>query len=994
MAVRLLAGFAWKLLIAFQPIASVSSGEFSPFAYSQWLQIDPGQAGDVEYIVIHPVDPNIVVCTSDASGVHLTCNGGQTWVLVNKGLQGGVVRNGTLAYLGGRPQDTPRWDPVDPNWIYVGGGSDLFSGKLRRGTPGRIDWQYLNTLPEGGAIRDLVFDPAPDPAGTGRAQLFYTVTQHGYVAFTSDGGQHFCKITRIPASLNASRYSSTGLPDQKSAFDGWQNPLMTVFAESPRTGRVIGVPCPGHPLVAWGMHNQLDANDPLFRNTQDANYVVNWEWDDPCDPNTGLPDVNITLANGLIVQKLGTGNYVALLSCNNSSGCTGGVYTRVIEDYEWLAGWQLRGSTFTSYQRVISAMTLNPFDPNVCLVGTPRGDTGDPRGIVRSRNILDANPGLTSWQCATNISSMTLGHHIFPSAGHTWAIDIHKRDPNIIFFSCDYVETLKSTNGGTSWQQVYTDSRGTGLWRHRGLCAVHSQSVIFAPSDPNIFFVGRNDGFGCFRTRDQGRSFKKFFCLDWYQANCAPATLTYKTTGVNYTKPSLWFSQTPDPNWWVTGIESNIISGAVHPTDPNRAWFVTFDEPLIHCSLVLKTTDCGDHLTIVLPPDGKMADMNRPKTQHAYFEIAADPNAAKLFLAAGKEGVLMSTDGGDTWTVSLNPNDPNLMTDPNTSHIVTIDVCDADPNVIYCASGRRTIDDPSRGCIYRSVDGGRNWSKVMPFPSFIQKIVAHPLKPLVVYVALNDAEMADQDGGVYVSGDGGNVWQRLFPQDPNHTTASCVSVALHPRDPNVVYCLVNERYSNPKKVPGAGVYVKRGDADWQDIDSQAGSDEYALRDLSTKGYCLSLHPRTGSLYVGTSAGAFWRPQPRRLTLKVWPDDANDPNFPGTDWGVIEPEPNQAEFPEGTEVKLTASPNRLKKFVCWGGDLPASVDPYSAEIMVPMDTDKVIWAYFKDPVVCGSGVELPLAGVTSLGATSLLVRRNRFRMRARCRDIRAQRTRSE
>jgi hypothetical protein len=966
----------------FTQIGTTNGDDYAPYAYGNWTSLDPGAAGNVEYIAIHPIDPNVVIAGSDAFGQALTCDGGQTWAIVNKGILGGALVNGQLGYIGLPPMGAIKWDPIDPNFVYVPGLGGLFRGLLRAGRPGTVAWQWVGAVPQFSAVCDLVFDPDPDPAHTGRAQIFYTIDQFGRVAFTNNGGLNFYRITRIPGSLEASSLSPS-LPDAKAVFDNWQNPLLAIHPASAHNARLILVPCPGRPLVAWGVHNQLDPTDPASRNPSDPNTIVQWTWDEPNLAANGLPDPNRTRANGLILRDLGSSLCTVALTCNNSSGSTGGVYTREIKGFLWQGPWQRRGSTFQDPMRVIAALTPHPRDPNICYLGTPRGDDGDPRGILRSRNFRCADPNATAWETLTDPNLMELGPTRYTRAGHVGALDVCSCDPNIMYFSCDYLDTFKSTNGGATWKQVYSTRVGDGGWRHRGLLAVHTQSVIMAPSDPNIIFVGRNDAAGCYKTTNRGRSFSKFFCLDGnYQPNCAPQYLTYAAGGTSLTRPATWFVYPgDDPNWWTAGIESNVVSGLVHPTDPNRAWFVTFDEPDLHCSLVTRTVDGAAHLTIVLPSDARKPDTSGPKVKHHYLQIASDRDASRLFLAAGQEGVLMSVDEGSTWTVSLNANDPNLVRDPNTEWFVTVDVCKADPNVVYAASGRRRMYDATRGCVYRSLDAGHHWARVMSDPANITCLLAHPDDPNVVYAAVNDWELTAGDGGVWESRHGGFGWTRIFPSEPAYSTAFITAMALDPQDPNILYCANSEvglapAYAN--RAPKPGIYLRLADGGWiTEPRNPVDPNSTALPDMVTRYYSLTVNPQTRDVYVGTSAGAFWFRPLRSLSIYVWPDDANDPNYPAADWGSVAVSPPAPEYADGTTVTLTVTPNGSRHFVRWVGDLPGGVSPYASTLLVPMDQDRTLWATFEDTWECGGGSGL-LLPVVVVPAVSLFWRRRFMR----------------
>src|SRR6185503_18532873 len=67
-------------------------------------------------------------------------------------------------------------------------------------------------------------------------------------------------------------------------------------------------------------------------------------------------------------------------------------------------------------------------------------------------------------------------------------------------------------------------------------------------------------------------------------------------------------------------------------------------------------------------------------------------------------GVYKSTDGGDNWTnMGLNDSDriAKILVDPTNSN-----------NVYVCATGKLWSDGDQRG-VYRSIDGGKAWTKIL-----------------------------------------------------------------------------------------------------------------------------------------------------------------------------------------------------------------------------------------------------------------------------------------
>ncbi len=124
------------------PVSISFAGEYAPYVYGRWHQVDPGTGANVEYLAVHPEDPNTVVCSSDACGMMATCDGGKTWAFANRGLVGaGFQVDSEIVYANGRPNSCLAWDPIDPNFILAVAKGHLVRGKLTKGSPPRVEWE-------------------------------------------------------------------------------------------------------------------------------------------------------------------------------------------------------------------------------------------------------------------------------------------------------------------------------------------------------------------------------------------------------------------------------------------------------------------------------------------------------------------------------------------------------------------------------------------------------------------------------------------------------------------------------------------------------------------------------------------------------------------------------------------------------------------------------------------------------------------------------------
>jgi len=146
----------------------------------------------------------------------------------------------------------------------------------------------------------------------------------------------------------------------------------------------------------------------------------------------------------------------------------------------------------------------------------------------------------------------------------------------------------------------------------------------------------------------------------------------------------------------------------------------------------------------------------------------------------GGFGVYKSLDGGKTW---------NSMGLEQTRHIHRIIVDPTDPdNTIYVGTGEIwtrnsvTVGDG----LYRSTDGGSNWTKIgFENSERIASVIVNPEDPKEIYVGVLGALWSDsEERGVYKTTDGGANWEKVLYVDES---TGCADMAMDPSDPNVLY---------------------------------------------------------------------------------------------------------------------------------------------------------------------------------------------------------------
>jgi photosystem II stability/assembly factor-like uncharacterized protein len=160
-------------------------------------------------------------------------------------------------------------------------------------------------------------------------------------------------------------------------------------------------------------------------------------------------------------------------------------------------------------------------------------------------------------------------------------------------------------------------------------------------------------------------------------------------------------------------------------------------------------------------------------------------------------GMFKSTDAGKTWThIGLE----------DTRQIGRVVVDPANPNRVYVAALGHIYDsNPERG-VYRSVDGGTTWKKVLfkagaPDSVGAVELAIDPKNPRVLYASLWATRRPPWSvyaptnlpgGGLYKSIDGGDTWKQLAGGLPTDDFVGKIGIAVAPSNPNRLWAVMDD----------------------------------------------------------------------------------------------------------------------------------------------------------------------------------------------------------
>ena len=253
---------------------------------------------------------------------------------------------------------------------------------------------------------------------------------------------------------------------------------------------------------------------------------------------------------------------------------------------------------------------------------------------------------------------------------------------------------------------------------------------------------------------------------------------------------------------------------------------------------------------------------------------AARPNEYYMGTTGG--GVFKTLDGGQSWAP---------VTDKYFGGTIGgIAVAPSNPDVVYVGGGEYALrGNVSHGeGVWKSTDAGKTWTSLgLKLTRQISRVLVHPTNPDVVYVAAQGNVWAPTpERGVYRSRDGGKNWSKvLFRNDS--TGAS--DLAFDPSNPNVLYAAFWQAGRTPWMLnsggEGSGVFKSTDGGDtWTNISHNPGMPSGIFGNIGLT-VSAANHNRvfaiieadSGGVYRSDDAGATWTRTnaDRSLRQRAW-----------------------------------------------------------------------------------------------------------------------------
>jgi photosystem II stability/assembly factor-like uncharacterized protein len=201
-----------------------------------------------------------------------------------------------------------------------------------------------------------------------------------------------------------------------------------------------------------------------------------------------------------------------------------------------------------------------------------------------------------------------------------------------------------------------------------------------------------------------------------------------------------------------------------------------------------------------------------------------------IYVATASGGVWRTDNEGTTW-------EPIFDQEASTS-IGDVTLAPTNNQIIWVGTGEPNIFRSSMAGsgVYKSIDGGKTWQHMgLTGTHTIARIVIHPKNPDILYVAASGHEWTDNaERGVYKTIDGGQTWSKVLYI--NERTGA-IDLVMDPSDPETLYAATWQRirlkWNDPRIFKGykeSGIH-KSTDAgqNWKPINNGLPEPKYRGR---------------------------------------------------------------------------------------------------------------------------------------------------------------------
>jgi photosystem II stability/assembly factor-like uncharacterized protein len=328
-----------------------------------------------------------------------------------------------------------------------------------------------------------------------------------------------------------------------------------------------------------------------------------------------------------------------------------------------------------------------------------------------------------------------------------------------------------------------------------------------------------------------------------------------------------------------------MVGIAAHPTDPNTIYVAAAGGG------VWRTVNGGSSWSPLTDAQATVSMGAIAVAKSNPSVIYAGTGEANGYDSNFGRGILISSDGGATWTLSTGPS--NAFDRLTTAKIA---VYPGHSDVAYAAianNGRVPLVGSANTGIWKTTDRGVTWTNTTASLDSHEDwldVAVNPSNPQIVYATL-DSNLTTR--GIYNSTDGGSTWT-LLSAGPTGSAIRRIAIAIAPSNPQVLYASATSQSTN-----GLAKFMRSDDGGTTFTDLTSATPNF----LGNQGYydmSLIVDPSSSSIvYAGgqgsgifrsTNSGGSWA---NLISGSVTPHDdhhcssfdANGRFLDGTDGGI-------------------------------------------------------------------------------------------------------------
>ena len=694
----------------------------------EWIQWGIGGGGAQFDPAISPHDTKMAFVTCDMGGSYVTHDGGESWRMFS---------------LGGRSRFFI-FDPVDPNVVYA------YSSALYKSADKGLTWNLFYPQPadviskvsKGDHASEVLFTKdstrrsvqtiAIDPAQSKNIYAAITIDQSNALYSSVDGGVIWKKEQDFDRAISAIFIDPASPAEQRTLYVAQNN----------------------------GVHQR-----------------VNGQW-----KSYGTPDKDVVFNSFTGGYDAGTKKFILYAisgrSYYNTENTQGGIF------YSDNGGktWENRQGGLLSNcppdrkradYNALAASALNPGTLYISYSGLAIHADTTCLGVAKSTDF--GKTWTLAWQDKTprngggpistpNYAGCWLSNNLGVTwGGRTLSLAVAATDPDVCYRT-DMGRTIKTRNGGKSWEPAYTKQLPDGTWASRGIEVTTGYNIAFDPFDENHLFVALTD-IGLQESKNGGKG--------WITASA-----------LNNGVPRNWRNTT----YWVT----------FDPEVKGRIWTVMARNHDLPRPKMFRNGGVADYQGgITLSNDGGATwdvvsgSIGESAMTHILMDPKSNKNARTLYACSFGKGVYKSTDGGLTWVLKNNGIEGD---EPFAFRIERRERDGALFLIVSRKSEDGRIGDAGDGALYKSTDGAETWTKMtLPAecngPSDIVTNKKYP-KRLVLSAwgraTPRDRFASDIGGGIFISDDEGATWTQVMDKDQH-----IYAVSFDPRTNRYYACGFN-----------------------------------------------------------------------------------------------------------------------------------------------------------------------------------------------------------